>query len=215
MGTTPTLLLPYPEPTDPADVPTDMHELATQIETVRGTSNGLAGLDAGSKVPVAQLPAGTANGVATLDATGKIPAGQLPATAGAELAYQQITAAVTVTVVAASAAVQVVSAGAVTFDGSPVIVDFYAPALSTGATGAPFLVVSLWADGVDIGRIVTLSGAVNMNIPAFARRKLTPAAGSHTYTVRAYATVSNGFVQAGTGTTPDSFSPAFIRITRA
>lgn len=32
MGTTPNLLLPYPEPTDPADVPTDIHELASRLD---------------------------------------------------------------------------------------------------------------------------------------------------------------------------------------
>jgi len=58
MGTTPTLLLPYPEPTDPADVPTDMHELADRIEAVRGAATGLASLDASGKVPAAQLPGG-------------------------------------------------------------------------------------------------------------------------------------------------------------
>lgn len=33
MGTTPIYALRYPEPTDPANVPTDMHELATDVET--------------------------------------------------------------------------------------------------------------------------------------------------------------------------------------
>jgi hypothetical protein len=32
MGTTPTLALPYPEASDPADVPTDIHELATALD---------------------------------------------------------------------------------------------------------------------------------------------------------------------------------------
>lgn len=66
MPTTPTLLLPYPAPADPADVPLDMQELADRIETVRGAVNGLASLDAGGKVPVAQLPAiGSAPGYGT------------------------------------------------------------------------------------------------------------------------------------------------------
>jgi hypothetical protein len=56
MPTTPILLLPYPAATDPADVPIDMSELATRIETVRGLANGLASLDATGKVPAAQLP---------------------------------------------------------------------------------------------------------------------------------------------------------------
>jgi hypothetical protein len=38
-------------------VPTDMGELANRVEAVRGGVNGLAGLDASGKVPLAQLPA--------------------------------------------------------------------------------------------------------------------------------------------------------------
>lgn len=57
MPTTPTLLLPYPLPGDPADVPLDLQELADRIEAVRGIVNGLASLGADGKVPAAQLPA--------------------------------------------------------------------------------------------------------------------------------------------------------------
>jgi len=71
MGATPVLLLPYPEPSDPADVPTDMNELATRIETVRGAANGLASLGADGKVPAAQLPAPT-NQVITSGQVGNI-----------------------------------------------------------------------------------------------------------------------------------------------
>lgn len=66
MPTTPTYALRYPAATDPADVPTDMGELATDVEAAlngkqataaKGTANGYASLDSGGKVPVAQLPA--------------------------------------------------------------------------------------------------------------------------------------------------------------
>jgi hypothetical protein len=39
MGTTPIYALPYPEATDPADVPTDMRELAERIEAVLGSGS--------------------------------------------------------------------------------------------------------------------------------------------------------------------------------
>ena len=39
----------------------------------KGQANGYAALDAGVKVPVAQLPAGVASGVASLDSGGKVP----------------------------------------------------------------------------------------------------------------------------------------------
>jgi hypothetical protein len=37
MATTPVLKLPYPAPTDPADVPTDIQKLATSIDTMLGS----------------------------------------------------------------------------------------------------------------------------------------------------------------------------------
>jgi hypothetical protein len=55
-STTPTLALPYPAPTDPADVPHDIQALANRIEAIYGQPNGLAGLDSSGKIPGAQLP---------------------------------------------------------------------------------------------------------------------------------------------------------------
>jgi hypothetical protein len=43
----------------------------------RSVASGLAPLDAGSKVPIANLPAGTASGLATLDAGSRVPLAQL------------------------------------------------------------------------------------------------------------------------------------------
>lgn len=57
MPSTPKLGIPYPVLADPADVPADTGELATQIDTVAGAPNGLATLGADGKVPTAQLPA--------------------------------------------------------------------------------------------------------------------------------------------------------------
>ena len=57
MPTTPKLALPYPVPSDPADVPTDMGELATAVDAKAAVANGLATLGADGKVPAAQLPA--------------------------------------------------------------------------------------------------------------------------------------------------------------
>jgi hypothetical protein len=56
MPQTPILALPYPAATDPADVPTDMGELANRVEAVRGAINGLASLAADGRVPTTQLP---------------------------------------------------------------------------------------------------------------------------------------------------------------
>lgn len=62
MGTTPKYALPYPEETDPADVPVDMNELATRLDAVI-----LSPLDANAK---GDLLAATAN-----DAMSRLPVG--------------------------------------------------------------------------------------------------------------------------------------------
>ena len=56
MPSTPVLQLPYPAATDPADVPTDMRELAERIEALHGAPDGFAALDDTGKVPEDQLP---------------------------------------------------------------------------------------------------------------------------------------------------------------
>jgi hypothetical protein len=56
MPVTPKLGIPYPVLADPADVPADTGELATQVDNVAGVAGGLATLDGTGKVPAAQLP---------------------------------------------------------------------------------------------------------------------------------------------------------------
>ncbi len=58
----------------------DIHNALLDLSSViagRGQANGVAPIDAGSKVPTANLPAGVANGVASLDANAKVPVAQL------------------------------------------------------------------------------------------------------------------------------------------
>src|SRR5262245_20662671 len=124
MGATPVLLLPYPEPSDPADVPTDMNELATRIETVRGATNGLASLGADGKAPTAKLPAAVAT-----------PPGQ-------ELAYAQITTSKSITSGAEASADPVVAAPATTFTADPILIEFFAP--SVIAPGVANGVLNFW-----------------------------------------------------------------------
>jgi hypothetical protein len=77
MGATPTFGLRYPELTDPADVPIDMSELATDTEAALALMQRLTGK-------------GAANGYASLDATGKVPAAQLPASGAVRQPYFRI-----------------------------------------------------------------------------------------------------------------------------
>jgi len=188
MPATPTYALPYPASTDPADVPADVKKLADRIEVVVGP--------------------GTANG--------QIPvwdnAAKKWVAAARELAYAQIVANVSLTGSGQGNATTIVTAPAVTFDGAtPVYVDFFAPLFE--ATVVAVLV--LFEDGVALGNIAELkpSAASNIQVPAYVRRKITPTAAAHTYSIRGY--VGGGTAQIAAGNGGAGFLPAFIRIERA
>jgi hypothetical protein len=54
-------------------------QLGSAATKVAGAANGVADLDSGGKVPVAQLPTNVSNGIAGLDANGRVPGAQLNA----------------------------------------------------------------------------------------------------------------------------------------
>lgn len=59
----------------------DANTKVPDVQLGRGQANGVASLDANSKVPTSQLNAGVPSGLATLDANGRIPYSQLPESA--------------------------------------------------------------------------------------------------------------------------------------
>jgi hypothetical protein len=242
MGATPNLALPYPEPADPADVPVDMAELANRLDDVTiarlladakgdlfvgtaadqvgrlaaGANGTLLFADSTQLAGVAWKPAGQPNGVASLDATGKVPGSQIASVSG-ELAYAEITSNVNVTATTQATANPIVTAPAVTFDGTTIaLIDFYAPLVRSPAGGAATILV-LFEDGAAIGTLAQVLGSTaQVDAPVRVTRRLTPAAGSRTYSVRAYVPSGTGIVYAGPGG-PGVFVPvpAFIRIIRA
>ena len=190
MGTTTKLALPYPANTDPADVPADMQELADRIDLLHGTVSGFA----------------------SLDATGKIPAAQLPAIAGSQLAYADITAAVVAPV---GTPATVVSAASVNYDGTPILVEFYAPAVLTGATVNSDVYVHLYQDAASLGQVAQLRtpAASSLITSVYGSRLFAPAAGNHVFSIRASAVVAAGQVLAGVGGA-GAYVPGFLRTTR-
>lgn len=135
---------------------------------------------------------------------------------GYELAYVEFTANVTANNVAEASATQVVSAGAITFDGTAVIIEFGCAGLATGgvATGG----INLWDVATDQGRLFD-GRVVNMaasDYPVLLRRKLTPSAGAHTYNIRIWNTTASNFLAtAGAGGAGGAAMPGYIRITKA
>ena len=138
---------------------------------------------------------------------------------GYEIGYDQITATVNVTSTTEATPTTVISCAAHVFDGSPVLVSFFTPGLTTPNNAAgDFIRISLFESTTEIGviafRETPSSTHVEVgSISGFFR--FTPTAGSHTYTIggSVNSTVGTPAVGAGAGGT-GAFVPAFVRFTK-
>jgi hypothetical protein len=246
MPTTPKLAIPYPVPTDPADVPTDMQELASRVDAVAGSASGLATLGADGKIPAAQLPAASGIPATIVDAKGDLIAAsaadavaRLPVGANGQvltadsaqalgvkwaaaaaggssvLGYAEFTAPVALSgggVVEATPQT-IVSLPSITFDGTPVLIEFWCPGFLLPATVGS-MGISLWDPSNDLGRLSFLttdaSGRVTTNAgPEVGRRRFTPAAGARVYSIRGWRTAGSFTVQAGAGGA-GQFLPGYV-----
>lgn len=132
------------------------------------------------------------------------------------MAYVEQSSDVSITVTTRATAVTLVSAGAVTFDGTtPVIIEYFTPKLEVGNATSLFTKIVLYDGSSAVGSFDhamlgnTGTGIVRSAIRAVAR--ITPSAGSHTYSFRAYVDAySSG--TANVAASNSTFGPAFIRI---
>ena len=134
---------------------------------------------------------------------------------GAELSYNEITGNVTVSATTEATATTIVTASAITFDGSTVaLIEFWTPSFSIPASANGTIV--LYQDGSSLGFLhsttATASGAIDQEITCM--RRITPASGSRTYSIRGYRATSNCTIQAGAGSGSAVYNPAYIRITK-
>jgi hypothetical protein len=138
----------------------------------------------------------------------------IKAGAGAELAYAQITATVNITATSEATAQTIVSAPATTFAAEPILVEFYCPIAQLSNVGVYFI-FQLFDGATNLGRYALMySAVVNDGVPIHAVQRLTPTAGSHTYSVRAFVGAGNGLISAGPGGPGVNPMAAFIRISR-
>jgi hypothetical protein len=139
-----------------------------------------------------------------------------PGGPGSELAYSQYNGIVNVTNTTAAAAHLVVDGVTRNYDGSTVIVEFFAP--NVIAPNAAVIYIGLFELPAGSPAIAVI-GSVGTNgapvsAPVFARQRVTPSAGSHNYRIGAWlSTAGSGQVQGGNGVGA-TFSPAYIRIVR-
>lgn len=164
---------------------------------------------------------GLADAAAARATLGVGSAALLAATAlpGTELSYVEKTTTTSITSPSAegSTAIAVVTADAISVDGSiPLLVEFFSPSVRPDSGGAGnTLELYLNEGSTSLGLIgFQISQAANAgNRPVYVARRITPSNGSHTYSIRAAVSGGTGAVGAGTGGAGTQM-PAFIRITR-
>jgi hypothetical protein len=138
---------------------------------------------------------------------------------GFELNYTQITSNANVTDTSEATATALISPGAITFDGEPVIVEFFCAAVVTDTAAAgDFVTVTLFEGATQITRLAQTKTVVVTApdvVPVYAAFRFTPTAAAHTYKLCAFASSATGTptLSAGSGGT-NGFPPAFIRFTK-
>lgn len=148
-----------------------------------------------------------------------LTAGSASAMPGGEIGYDQITSPVTIVSGDESDGTPVVTCGAHTFDGGPVMAEFFAPYVTPANATSSQVTLSLFEGTTQIGRLgIVLVGEVTgenqtLGIPFVGKLRFTPSAGAHTYKVTAFATGGDANVVAnapGTG----AYLPAYVRFTK-
>ena len=129
---------------------------------------------------------------------------------GATLAYAEVSVGVNITVTSEATAVTIVAAGAVTYEARPVVVDFFSANVTPGTTWAR---LGLFDGATPLGIWGHVHGGNAGQNAAFLSRRLTPTAGSHNYTVKAWVDAGTGKVEADVGGS-NKYFPAYIRVRR-
>jgi hypothetical protein len=135
---------------------------------------------------------------------------------GYEWSYNQITSNVSITGNVEGSANTVITCSAVTFDGAPVVVEFFTSRFDAQATAGTSLVVLLQEGATVIGRlaVATNPASASWAIPLCLKYRFTPTAASHTYSITAFTTTGSATVEAGSGGSGQQL-PAYVRITKA
>ena len=133
-----------------------------------------------------------------------------------ELGYVENNSNTAITSTTAGSGDTVISALTVVCDGSPIVVEFFSPQVRPQASVNCEINISLYEDGVEEtrqwGRFYNGAGGPD-NKPAQLTRRLTPSAGIHTYSVKAYVSSGSGIVGGGSGG-GTGFAPCFLRVSK-
>lgn len=136
-----------------------------------------------------------------------------------ELGYSAITTPGTVTSTTAGTGTEIIAPLTVACDGSPIMVEFYSPAVQAPVSGSVSGTVnlSLFQDGSENIRFwgqqnsEAFSGQQN---PVHLQARLTPTAGTHSFGVKGYLNATGtAVVSAGNGSSTGT-APSFLRVSK-
>lgn len=133
----------------------------------------------------------------------------------AEMDYVERTTDVTLAGTTEAAATTIVTSSAVTYDGATdIFIEFFAALMTwQDNSNTRFWLYDGSSSIGEIGRTTVLPSGHTIQSPLLLRRKLTPSAGAHTYSIRGSSSGGTGVVAAGAGGA-GAVVPAYIRITR-
>lgn len=138
---------------------------------------------------------------------------------GYEFGYDQVAAGATISSSTESSGTTVISCSAHTFDGGPVMAEFYCPFVHPAIASGALIIVSLFEGSTQLGRFGVVEndgsvGAGGVGAPLSGRFRFTPSVGPHTYTVTAFQSGGSGNLNCGTGGT-GNYMPMYVRFTKA
>ena len=151
-----------------------------------------------------------------LDSNGSLHQAVRQKTQGYEFSYTEFTGNVAITANAAATAQTVVTAPELVFDGvTAILIEFFANTAGTPLGAGAYMLGDIWDGSTDLGIVVQLvtPAAGSMQAPVLVRRRLTPTAGPHTFSIRGWVSAPTGTFYAGTGGA-GAYLPGYIRITK-
>lgn len=166
-----------------------------------------------ASAPIVSSTPSPGQGIA-LDSAGKLPIQIVQRQSGYRLAYTELQSDVNVAATTEATAAVIVTAVAVTLDGSTEIcVEFYSYRVEKGSTYTGLYLYDAvgGAAAASIGNFGLTSGVY---APFCLRRFFTPVAGVHAFSIRGAVDAGTGIVRADVGGVGKGL-PAYIRVSRA